>query len=542
MPGAPGFGFRRLLERTDDVALRKLISPNVRDLLDVLDPSLLSGERLRDFVRGSRSSRSYLSDSVARGILFNGLPRDKALELCGALELAGNSDPYSALKQAPIPSGGAAEDALLSFFGASADPIARRPVISVDSAIGHYPLFPHQRRAARLVRAKLESPPRRVILHMPTGGGKTRTSMNVIAEQFREYEPTVVLWLAYSRELLDQAASEFVIAWSYLGNRDVTLYRFWGNSTCDPLDLRDGLIIAGLGKLRAWSRQSTNALPTLADRVSLTVMDEAHQSIAETYADMLDLLATKRQDGRLLGLTATPGRTWADIEEDKRLAEFFAQQKVGLELDGYSNPVTYLIDKGYIARPIFRTLNVEPGLALSEQDLRQLHSELEIADSILDRLANMQARNLKIVAETEELLSRHDRIIVFATTVQHAELIAAVLRARGHDAAAITGSTPDYERQRIIQRFTANDQNPMALCNFGVLTAGFDAPRTSAALIARPTRSLVLFSQMVGRAIRGRLAGGNDSAEIVTVIDPELAGFGDVAEAFENWEDVWTSL
>lgn len=79
----------------------------------------------------------------------------------------------------------------------------------------------------------------------------------------------------------------------------------------------------------------------------------------------------------------------------------------------------------------------------------------------------------------------------------------------------------------------------MVLCNYGVLTTGFDAPATSAVLIARPTKSLVLYSQMVGRGIRGPLAGGNSDAEIVTVVDNNLPGFGSVASAFTNWEDVW---
>nr|WP_276751020.1 hypothetical protein [Chlorogloeopsis fritschii] len=57
--------------------------------------------------------------------------------------------------------------------------------------------------------------------------------------------------------------------------------------------------------------------------------------------------------------------------------------------------------------------------------------------------------------------------------------------------------------------------------------------------IARPTKSLVLYSQMVGRAIRGLKAGGNATAEIVTVVDSQLPGFGSVASAFHNWEDVW---
>lgn len=77
------------------------------------------------------------------------------------------------------------------------------------------------------------------------------------------------------------------------------------------------------------------------------------------------------------------------------------------------------------------------------------------------------------------------------------------------------------------------------LCNFGVLTTGFDAPNTSAAIIARPTKSLVLYSQMVGRATRGTKAGGNETCEISTIVDTKLPGFGDMAEAFTNWEDVW---
>ena len=60
------------------------------------------------------------------------------------------------------------------------------------------------------------------------------------------------------------------------------------------------------------------------------------------------------------------------------------------------------------------------------------------------------------------------------------------------------------------------------LCNFGVLTTGFDAPQTSAALIARPTKSLVLYSQMVGRATRGHAVRGNREAVVRTIVDTSL--------------------
>ena len=137
------------------------------------------------------------------------------------------------------------------------------------------------------------------------------------------------------------------------------------------------------------------------------------------------------------------------------------------------------------------------------------------------------------------MTKRHSRIIVFAPSVACARLQAAILLAQGHKAQVVTGVTPANERERIIRQFRSNSPESMILCNYAVLTTGFDAPQISAALIARPTRSLVLYSQMVGRATRGPKAGGNEEAEIITVVDPHLPGFGDITEAFTNWEDVW---
>jgi DNA repair protein RadD len=123
--------------------------------------------------------------------------------------------------------------------------------------------------------------------------------------------------------------------------------------------------------------------------------------------------------------------------------------------------------------------------------------------------------------------------------VEHSDILASVLRARGYQANSVTSKSSAYDRERSISDFKKDDEEVRILCNFGVLTTGFDAPQTSAALVARPTKSLVLYSQMIGRAIRGIKAGGNKTAEIVTVLDQGLPGFGSVADAFTNWEDVW---
>ena len=187
---------------------------------------------------------------------------------------------------------------------------------------------------------------------------------------------------------------------------------------------------------------------------------------------------------------------------------------------------------------VIHSTQAPPQRALGK-DLKHIEQELELPKNILNHLAEDEQRNLRIILEVEDLGKRHQRILVFAISVEHTKLLAAVLQTRGWQADAITGNTPPEERSRLISSYRDDAPETKILCNYGVLTTGFDAPRTSAAVIARPTKSLVLYSQMVGRAIRGVKAGGNENAEIVTVVDNELPGFGSVAEAFTNWEDVW---
>jgi DNA repair protein RadD len=164
---------------------------------------------------------------------------------------------------------------------------------------------------------------------------------------------------------------------------------------------------------------------------------------------------------------------------------------------------------------------------------------LEIPHSVLRKLAEDEKRNLNIITRLKSLIKQHHRVLFFATNVEHSDLISKVLQATGISAYSITSNTAYNSRKKWIESFKQYSDEPMILCNYGVLTTGFDAPKTSAALISRPTKSLVLYSQMVGRAIRGPKAGGNKNAEIWTVIDSNLPGFGSVSEAFTNWEDVW---
>lgn len=536
----PDVNFDGMIARAAEPALQKLVGrPGVR-LLSRLDPALTQPERLRQIALGLRSPQQMLLDTETRKELLLLLPSDEASKLADELGLSANGDPYDALQGLRVQRGTQRADALLSFFGlVDIAPEARPPAATVEEIVPAHPLFAHQRLAAERVLAGLRQEPFRVLLHMPTGAGKTRTAMHVIARMLNDQEPLTVVWLAHSEELCEQAVEEFQSTWSALGGRELTVHRWWGAHDLDPEGTTDGLVVAGLKKAYSAGQRSVEVIGNLAGRAGLVVIDEAHQAVAPAYRHVLDMLTGSGRLTPLLGLSATPGRTWDDLDADQELADFFFRQSVPLEVPGFESPIEYLVAEGYLAKTEFVALNYTGDKTLSEKDLQELAETLEIPASVIEELAQDEQRNLAIVTRAETMVRQHPRLLVFAATVDHAVLLATVLRARGIEARAVTGLTPAEERAQVIERFRGDGEEPQVLVNYGVLTAGFDAPRTSAVIIARPTNSLVLYSQMVGRATRGPRAGGNAQAQVVTVVDTSLPGFSSLVEAFHNWEDVW---
>ncbi len=528
----------QVLTRADSVVLQEILGSPVVKLLSALGQQHASTEALRALIRELKHPQELICNGSTRHQIIDLLRTEEAVALAGLLGQSG-PDPFSALKQASVRPNSAAEAKWFQFLGlslpAKVDAIDTPSVESIEPIYG---LFAHQRRAVRSAINLLGTGSRRAILHMPTGSGKTRMAMAAIVDHLRATEPGLVLWLANSEELCSQAADEFMKAWATLGNRPLNLYRYWAGHDGIASSTNDGILVAGFAKLYRKAVDDPAWLAALGDHVTLMIVDEAHQSIAPTYQHVISAVLARNGRCALLGLTATPGRTWSDVETDRQLAEFFGRNIVSLNIPGYANPIEYLIDKQYLARPIFRTIQ-SLRLEVTPDERRRLTSEFEVPTSVLDRLAIDDLRNLQIVNEILVLAKSHRRILVFAATVFHAELLAAVLRAKSISARSLTGGTPRDTRADTIAWYKADAPEVRIITNYGVLTTGFDAPRTSAALIARPTTSLVLYSQMVGRATRGPLAGGNATADIVTVVDTALPGFGDMAEAFSNWGDIW---
>lgn len=337
---APGISLKALLLAANPKAVSRLLPQSTVELVERMSPGLLGTEEANRIAVTVIDPAEALLDESMRLKIIRLLPLTKARELCATLGLTVGKSPYDNIESEI---GDVAIESLYDFFGVVDDPRAPKFLAPTSQVIAAtYGLFPHQRVAAGKVTAALGKPPRKVVLHMPTGAGKTRTAMHLAARHLREHGPTVVVWLAQNRELLDQASEEFEKSWAPLGDRNVQLMRFWGTKRAPLEELNDGLLVAGLAKMVALDSRNANVILALADRTTLTIIDEAHQAIAPTYSRVLHALRSKRPQNALLGLTATPGRSWSEIDEDKRLSEFFEGQKVLLEVEGYDDPVSTL--------------------------------------------------------------------------------------------------------------------------------------------------------------------------------------------------------
>ena len=399
-----------------------------------------------------------------------------------------------------------------------------------------YPLHPYQRQVLDDLLCALSSPEGRVIAHLPTGAGKTRIASHAACHLLntKDNEDSLVIWLAATEELCEQAAETLSHAWTSLGLRDAFIHRCWGNRSPDLRCLRSGFLVIGLAKLRSAAFQDNTLLAHLAYRAAGVIFDEAHQAVAETYSFITEQLCSTRPP--LLGLTATPGRTSDLTDTDYRLGSMFDYKKVSINPRGHGNSVTYLIQERYLADPRFVQISFDADIAITNPQTGMDYN----ADD-LDKLGRNSERTYKVIEIAEDAVTRHPRIIVFCPSVESALECNRLFHVAGVVTNAIIADTPSDNRRDIIDAFRSNNRERMIIFNYGVLTAGFDAPRTSCVIIARPTTSLVLYSQMAGRAMRGPKSGGNRKAEIFTVADTNLPGFGSVTDAFTNWEELWST-
>ncbi len=376
-----------------------------------------------------------------------------------------------------------------------------------------------------LCNGRLNGGGRRGMISLPTGSGKTRVAVQAVVEAMRDGFPGGVLWVADRNELCEQAVESWRQVWSSIGpaGKRLRISRMWGERR-RPLPTSNlHVIIATVQTLSAKLSNQPGEYRFLAD-FNLVVFDEAHRSIAPTYTSVMDDVGLTRwkREGEpfLVGLTATPYRGH-DEAETRRLVNRYGSVRLDTGTfcggDEPTEVIRELQQERILARADHTT--IEGGdFSPSKDELKAFEERpYWLPPSMEDRIASDVVRTRRIVEAYKEFASEEWPTLIFATSVEHAKTVAALLNSEGFRARAVSGATDKSVRQDTVECFRAGELD--VLVNYAVFREGFDAPKTRAIIVARPVYSPNLYFQMIGRGLRGPKNGGNDRCLIVNVRD-----------------------
>lgn len=405
----------------------------------------------------------------------------------------------------------------------------------------------------------------RMLVHMPTGTGKTKTTMHIITNyiNFTLEKKGVVIWVAHTTELLQQAYDTFESVWSHLGDGKINAYKLWGAKTIEDTEQPlNGIVFCGLSKLMHIANSKPEVYERLKKDCRLVVFDEAHKAAAQQTQRVIEELMRMPagyENRALIGLTATPGRTTEDSYDNNLLTNMFGNKLVyidsgilnqinmgrlrALNTVAETNIIKYFQERRILAKMKPQKLIYK--MEFSEKDLKILSGELrdmgyddkEYTDEQLKILAKNKERNLAIMAQLRKLYLEKKPTIVFACSVDHAKMLAAMLTLEGIPNSLVLGEMNCMDRKQAINVFKDRDSGVDIIINYEVLTTGFDSKNIKCVFITRPTKSIVLYSQMLGRGLRGPLMGGNEECDLIDIAD-NLQAF-DNETAFSHFNDYW---
>lgn len=373
----------------------------------------------------------------------------------------------------------------------------------------------------------IENPWKRFIIRMPTGAGKTRTALEIVAHFLNAGlevgERRQVVWLADREELCIQAIDTMSEIWPHIGKSDLTVYRAWGGARIDQFNNFSFIVITyqTLNNML----KSDRVLPT----PYLIVSDEAHNVLAPTHKKVLKHLESNGT--RIIGLTATPVRG-VRTDENNRLQDYF--NRVLLEINsGDTNSIEFLQNQGYLSyhRPIDVNTNIR--FDMTAEESRKFEAERDLPKGMLDRIAENNNRNVIIAKILKKLNEENAQVLYFAPNVKQSKFMCALLLALGAKAAHIDKDSPAGYRRDVVEKFKNNEIN--FVFNYNIFSTGFDAPNIDVVFIARPTTSIVLHQQMIGRGMRGPKMGGTKTFRLYRVRDD----FPTIDLADEYFSEIW---
>lgn len=387
-------------------------------------------------------------------------------------------------------------------------------------------LYKHQREAIKALKSIDSFEKYKGMLVIPTGGGKTFTSVYWVMNQMIN-KNVKVLWLAHRHELLNQTIDTVINKASFkniIPDKKSFTYRIISglNDHDRPVNIspKDDFIIAskdslirGKDYLEKWIKANKNNI--------CIIVDEAHHAVARTYREIIDL-TEKYSDNwiRILGLTATPTRT---SENEKGLLKKIFPNDIC-----YSVDLKTLIAEGILAKPILVERKTNEGIRkeLTAKELGYIRRTGILPENIAKDIILNKERNNFIVKEYIKNKDIYGKTLVFAINIEHAITLNALFREKGIKSDFIVSSLKDSytgasisveENNFKIKNFKEGKLE--VLVNVNILTEGTDIPSIHTIFLTRPTTSSILLNQMIGRGLRGIKAGGTEEAYLVSFID-----------------------
>lgn len=378
-------------------------------------------------------------------------------------------------------------------------------------------LRPYQQEALDAMIAAEKAGIAKQLVVLPTGAGKT-----VLFAQIPSYRNNSLpmLVLAHRAELLIQAKSK-------IENINNTL-----NVEIEQAENKAGYADVVVASVPTLGRSDSNRIEKYPkDYFKTIIVDEAHHAAAQSYQRILDYFTPDF----LLGVTATPQRS-----DSVRLVDVFDEIV-------YYKSIEDLIKEGWLSPLVGYRVKTDTDISdveITNGDYKQ--------EQLAEAVDNFN-RNTAIVRAFNDLASTK-KTVVFAAGVDHARNLAKFFEKNGTSVRVILGETPDDERRDTLSKFSSGQVQ--VIVNVGVLTEGFDEPSIEAIILAKPTRSTLLYTQIVGRGTR--LHPGKQHCTIIDIADatkgkkpiglPTLLGlppefdlqgrsFTEVAEEFEKLKD-----
>lgn len=341
-----------------------------------------------------------------------------------------------------------------------------------------YSLRPYQQQAVDATVSYFRTHTRPACVVLPTGAGKSL----VIAELARIANGRVLV-LAHVKELVEQNHDKFA---SY--GLESGIY----SAGLDRKDVSEKVIFGSVQSIARSDEQFFNDF-------SLVIIDECHRvslNLSTQYQQVLTHLQTLNEGICILGLTATPyrlGMGW--IYQYHMRGMLRTDDERFFSHCIYELSLAYMIRHEYLTPPIL----IDSPVACYDFSTLELNRDGRYTTPDIESILQDQSRiTPSIVAHITELAKDRMGVMLFTSTVRHAKEVLSCLPSG--EALLVTGETPTAQRDQIISHFKT--QQVKYLVNVSVLTTGFDAPHVDLIAILRPTDSVALYQQIIGRGLR----------------------------------------